>query len=239
MLTLTFPKTREAAMFTRRSTLLGGAALLAGLATPSHGRGRGRRPHGEFVHRDGTAFRIGARRYRYAGTNMWYAAWAGADAPFGNRARLRRELDRLGALGVGNVRVNGSAEFSPLRNSVRPAFRTQSRHYDETLLRGLDFALAEMGRRGMKAVIYLTNFWEWSGGMMTYLYWTNGGRYINMNDPAHPWPEFPDMVAQFYRSPQAVAMYHDYVRAVVSRTNSITGRPYADDPAIMAWQLAN
>ena len=35
-----------------------------------------------------------------------------------------------------------------------------------------------MGRRGMTAVIYLTNFWEWSGGMMTYLYWTNGGRYM-------------------------------------------------------------
>jgi mannan endo-1,4-beta-mannosidase len=34
-------------------------------------------------------------------------------------------------------------------------------------------------------------------------------------------------------------MYHDYVRAVVGRTNSITGRLYADDPAIMAWQLAN
>ena len=128
---------------------------------------------------------------------MWYAPWLGADAPFGNRARLSRELDRLRALGVSNVRINGSAEFSPLRNSVRPAFRTQSRHYDETLLRGLDFTLAEMGRRGLKAVIYLTNFWEWSGGMMTYLYWTNGGRYINMNDPAHPWPEFPDFVSPF------------------------------------------
>ena len=113
-------------MFTRRSTLLGGAALLAALASPGSGRTRTRRPHGDFVRRDGTAFRIGARRYHYAGANMWYAAWLGADAPFGNRARLGRELDRLRALGVGNVRINGSAEFSPLRNSVRPAFRTQA-----------------------------------------------------------------------------------------------------------------
>ena len=157
-------------MFTRRSTLLGGAALLAGLASPSLARTGARRPRGDFVRRDGTALRIGARLYHYAGTNMWYAPWLGADAPFGNRARLRRELDRLSALGVSNVRINGSAEYSPLRNSVRPAFRTRGRHYDETLLRGLDFALAEMGRRNMKAVIYLTNFWEWSGRMMTYLY---------------------------------------------------------------------
>ena len=82
-------------MFTRRSTLLGGTALLAELASPGLGRTRTRRPRADFVRRDGTAFRIGARRYRYAGTNMWYAPWLGADAPFGNRARLGRELDRL------------------------------------------------------------------------------------------------------------------------------------------------
>src|SRR4051812_18027844 len=138
-------------MFTRRSTLLGGAALLAGLASPGAGTAPARRtqgPRGDFVRRDGTAFRIGARRYHYAGTNMWYAPWLGADAPFGNRARLRRELDRLQALGVGNVRVNGSAEFSPLRNSVRPPLPPPSRGYDQTLPRGLHFAAARKGPRG-------------------------------------------------------------------------------------------
>jgi mannan endo-1,4-beta-mannosidase len=169
---------------------------------------------------------------------MWYAAYLGAGSA-ANRDRLKRELDRLNALGVDNVRILGSAEHSPLRNSVRPAFRDQGTRYSETLLRGLDLALAEMGRRGMRAVIYLTNFWEWSGGMMTYLYWNNGGRYIDMNDPAHPWPEFPDMSSEFYGNAPAVAMYHDYVRAVVTRRNSVTGRHYRDDQAIMAWQLAN
>ncbi len=170
---------------------------------------------------------------------MWYAAYLGAGASFGNRGRLSRELDRLAALGVTNVRILGSSELSPLKNSITPAFRTQSSVYNETLLQGLDVALAEMGRRGMRAVIYLTNFWEWSGGMMTYLYWTNGGRYINMNDPAHSWPEFPDMVSQFYSSAPAVKLYHDYVRAIVGRTNTVTGGRYTDDPTIMAWQLAN
>lgn len=170
---------------------------------------------------------------------MWYAAYLGADAPFGNRARLKRELDELAALGVTNVRILGSSELSPLKNSITPAFRTQSSDYSETLLQGLDVALAELGRRGMRAVIYLTNFWEWSGGMMTYLYWTNGGRYIDMNDPAHPWPEFPDMVSQFYSSGPAVELYHHYVRVVIGRTNTVTGKRYIDDPAIMSWQLAN
>ena len=220
--------------FSRREVIAGSAALLAGCATVPLAPGSP-----EFVRREGSRLLIGQNAYRYAGTNMWYAAYLGADAPFGNRARLVRELDRLSELGISNIRILGSAELSPLKNSVTPGFRTQSSDYNETLLRGLDFVVAEMGKRGMRAVIYLTNFWEWSGGMMTYLYWTNGGRFIDMNDPAHPWPEFPDMVAQFYSNQPAIRLYHDYVRSVVGRTSSITGRGYSDDPAIMSWQLAN
>lgn len=220
-------------MITRRELMAGTTALLASCATTPPAR------HGQFVRTAGTRFTSGGGPYRIAGTNMWYAAYLGSDAPIGERDRLRRELDRLNALGIDNLRILGSGELSPLKNSITPAFRTESRAYNETLLRGLDHALAEMGKRGMRAVIYLTNFWEWSGGMMTYLYWTNGGRYINMNDPAHPWPEFPDMTSNFYESAPAVAMYHDYVRAVVTRRNSVTGIRYADDPTIMSWQLAN
>lgn len=221
-------------MITRRELLCTGSAALASCATlPGSGGGPA-----QFVRVNGTAFSANGRPYAPVGTNMWYAPYLGADGNHA-KARLQRELDRLTAIGVDNIRLLGSAELSPLKNSVRPAFRDQSRKYNEALLRGLDYALAEMGRRGMRAVIYLTNFWEWSGGMMTYLYWNNGGRYIDMNDPAHPWPEFPDMSSEFYGSAPAVAMYHDYVRAVVTRRNSITGQLYRDEPAIMAWQLAN
>jgi mannan endo-1,4-beta-mannosidase len=221
-------------MPTRRELIVGTSALLAaGCTTVPTVAGR------PFVRTADMRFSSGAGRYPVIGTNMWAAAYLGADAPIGNHDRLRRELDRLKAIGVNNVRILGSSELSPLKNSVRPTFRDQSSNYNETLLRGLDTAIAEMGRRNMTAVIYLTNFWEWSGGMMTYLYWTNGGHYINMNDPAHPWPEFADMSSEFYASAPAVAMYHDYVRAVVGRRNSVTGVLYRDDPAIMAWQLAN
>lgn len=220
-------------MFSRRAFLASSGSLV--LAPPLTSRTA--RPG--FVTRDGMALMLDGRPYRFVGANAWYLAWLGADADFGDRGRLARELDALQGDGVTNLRIAASAELSPLKNSVRPAFRDRGPEYDETLLTGLDQAMAEIGRRGMKAVLYLTNFWEWSGGMMTYLSWVNGGRYLNMNDPAHPWPAFPDFIADFYRSPEAVALYHDYVRAVVTRTNTVTGLAYADDPAIMAWQLAN
>jgi mannan endo-1,4-beta-mannosidase len=193
----------------------------------------------QFVRREGTGFKVGALPYRIVGTNMWYAPFLGAEGPIGNRERLRRELDRLTALGIDNVRILGSAELSPLKNSITPGFRDRGASYNETLLQGVDFTLAEMGKRGMRAVIYLTNFWEWSGGMATYNYWTNGGRFINMNDPAHPWPAFADFSSQFYGNKAAVAMYNHYVHTLVTRVNSITGRRYIDDPTIMSWQLAN
>ena len=228
-------KTRACWTLDRRQFAAGASLLLAACAT---GRPASRtRP--VFVRRDGMRLRSGEVDYRFAGTNLWYAAYLGADKPVGNRERLQRELDRLAATGIDNVRILGSSELSPLKNSITPAFRTRTSDYHEGLLRGLDFAVSEIGRRGMRAVVYLTNFWEWSGGMMTYLYWTNGGRFIDMNDPAHPWPEFPDMSSQFYGSAAAVALYREYVRALVTRRNSVTGRLYRDDPAIMSWQLAN
>src|SRR3954464_15569637 len=60
-----------------------------------------------------------------------------------------------------------------------------------------------------------------------------------MNDPAHPWPQFPDMSADFCASQPAVALLNNYIGFVLGRTNSITGRRYRDDPSIQAWQLAN
>ncbi len=114
-------------------------------------------------------FTIGGKPYRYAGANMWYGAWLGADAAYGDRARLKRELDALAAMGVTNLRVLASSEKSPLLNAVEPAMHDGRGQYDPALLGGLDFLLAEMGKRHMRAVLYLTNFWEWSGGMMTYL----------------------------------------------------------------------
>jgi len=216
-------------MLNRRQLIVSAGALAAASALPAASSAN------RIIRRLGMTFTSGGKPYRIAGTNMWYAAYLGAF----NLDRLKRELDRVAALGINNVRILGSSEFSPLKNSVRPTFRNRTPHFNETLLRGLDYALAEMGRRNIRTVLYLTNFWEWSGGMMTYLYWTNGRRYVNMNDPAHPWPEFPDMSSEFYGHAAAVRMFDDYVRAVVSRRNSVTGQLYRDDPTILSWQLAN
>jgi len=218
---------------------LGGTALTgcgpARAASPARAPSNSSRTG--FVRRDGMRLVLEGRPYRFVGANIWYGAYLGADAEYGDRARLGRELDRLKALGVDNLRILASSEEGPLKNAIKPGFRTKD-HWNETLLMGLDYCLAEIAKRGMKAVLYLSNFWEWSGGMGTYL-WYATGRYMDMGDPVHPWPEFPDHNAGFYRSQTAVAMFHDHVRQVVGRTNHVTGTAYGDDSTIMAWQLCN
>lgn len=225
-------------MISRRGVVLTGTLFAGGCAAGLHSVSR-QPDKSDFVHVDGLRFVLNGEPYRYVGANMWYGAYLGALGPTGNRDRLRRELDALAALGVANLRVLGSSELSPLKNSMRPAFRGPTPPYNEDLLVGLDYLLAEMGKRDLKAVIYLNNYWEWTGGMVTYLYWTNGGHYIDMNDPAHPWPAFADLSAQFYGSAKANALYRNYVSTVIGRRNTITGVAYRDDPAIMSWQLAN
>jgi mannan endo-1,4-beta-mannosidase len=221
------------------SVALGGAALTAcgGVSVASPAKAPAKRANRDFVRRARMRLTLDGETYRFAGANLWYGAYLGADAAYGNRARLGRELDRLQALGITNLRILAGAEEGPLKNSIKPGFRDKDR-WNETLLQGLDHCLAEVGERGMKAVLYLSNFWEWSGGFGTYL-WYATGQYVDMGDSAHPWPEFPDHNAGFYGSKAAVAMFDDHVRQLVGRTNRVTGVAYKDDPAIMAWQLCN
>ncbi|WP_217906636.1 glycoside hydrolase 5 family protein [Qipengyuania atrilutea] len=191
-----------------------------------------------FVERRGTRLLRADQHYRIVGANLWYAAWLGADAEYGNRARLLRELDRLQAMGVNNLRIMAAAEEGPLKNSIAPGFTHGDGSGNPELFEGLDFAMAEIGKRGMTAVLVLSNFWEWSGGLQTLLYRATG-EYMDMGDPAHPWPAFADATAAFYANDAALAAYRAHVAKLVGRTNSLTGQRYSEDPAIMSWQLAN
>ena len=105
------------------------------------------RKRASFVQRAGTELQIDGRPYRFVGANIWYGAYLGATAAFGNRDRLRRELDALSALGVSNLRVLASSEASPLRKSITPTSRGPSSEYNPALLGGLAYLLAEMCKR--------------------------------------------------------------------------------------------
>jgi hypothetical protein len=47
--------------------------------------------------------------------------------------------------------------------------------YSGEVLAGLDWLLVEAGRRGLRLLLTLTNYWKEFGGMQQYLRWGGGG----------------------------------------------------------------
>ena len=195
-------------------------------------------PHPGFVTvRDGK-FYLGDSVYRYVGTNFWYGAILGSEGRGGDRERLGRELDSLKALGMDNLRILvGGDGAEGLASHISPTLQTAPGVYNDTLLAGLDYLIDQLEQRDMRAVFYLNNAWEWSGGFSTYLEWAGAGEAVNPADAGYP--AYMEYASKFVRNDSAKALAANHIRNIVGRTSSLTGKPYAESPAIMAWQIAN
>jgi mannan endo-1,4-beta-mannosidase len=192
-----------------------------------------------YIKINGTHFELNGKSYYFEGANFWTAAYFGASGQIGDRERLTRELDELQSLGITNLRILGASEQSIKRGVVKPGFITGPGLYNEELLKGMDFLLSEMKKRDMHAVIFLTNTWEWSGGMGQYNVWADDSNSVDAVVPGMNYPEYMNYVATFYRSEKAKKIYYKYLYTLITRKNAYTGSYYYEDPAIMAWEIAN
>ena len=191
-----------------------------------------------FVRVQNGAFHRNGGVYQYNGTNMWYAAILGSRGQGGNRERLCRELDTLCARGIMNIRAlaGGSEGVQDKPSHTWPVLQPEAGVYNDTILEGLDFFVAELEKRGMTCVLYLNNSWDWSGGFGTYLEWAGAG---DAPDGSKDWDAFQKYHSNFTRNRRAMELAANHTRFMVSRTNSITGKPYSESPAIMAWEICN
>lgn len=195
----------------------------------------------DFIKTDKTSFLRNGKPYTFMGTNFWYGINLGSKGAGGDRERLIRELDQLAAMGVKNLRVMGGSE-GPDTEGYRmlPSLQPSPGKYNEEVLEGLDFLLAEMAKRDMVAVMCMNNFWNWSGGVGQYLVWAGAADSIpNPSAPGGNWDEYQRFAASFYSNEKAMKMFNDHLKFIINRKNSITGILYREDPVIMSWELAN
>lgn len=191
--------------------------------------------------RDGRFYQK-SKPYYFVGTNYWYGSLIGLEKDRQRGiVRLRRELDFLESQGVTNLRLMAGAEGTGLLNGVSrvgPPLQPTQGKFDASVLHGLDLVLHEMGKRKMKAVIFLSNNWEWSGGFQQYLIWNHviDGKWLT-EKPS--WDELRNNVAKFYSCKPCKAGYRKQVDFVLAHRNKLNKIRYIDDPTIMAWELAN
>lgn len=140
----------------------------------------------------------------FIGTNMWYAPQLALQ----DSGRLSAELDTLCALGIKNLRIQATDEN----------------------FEGMDIVLQELEARGMQAVLYLNNAWEWTpDGYASYL--EKAGEGKQPHPAVEGYHAYVDAMSRFAQNGKAVALFHEHVRNVVSR--------YSGSPAVFSWQICN
>lgn len=117
--------------------------------------------------------------------------------------------------------------FNVLRTWAHPvtaqyALQPKAGEYNEAAFQGLDYVLDEARKNDIRLVLALTTNWSPTGGIPEYL------RFGDKTDPA-----------AFFTDPEIKGLFKDYLKTVLTRTNSINGRKYSEDPTIMAWDLLN
>ncbi|MCQ2177656.1 MAG: acetylxylan esterase [Bacteroidales bacterium] len=158
----------------------------------------------DFYRRERTQILLGNTPQYFVGANFWCAGKLALE----DRARLEAELDSLKAIGVTNLRVLAA---------------------DSDCIPGLDIALKEMRRRGMCAVLYLNNCWDWSTCFADYLEKAGAGAQPRCDREGYP--AYMKAMAEFSNNREAQDISREHVRAIVER--------YREEPAVFSWQIAN
>ena len=192
-----------------------------------------------FITSSKSQFVQNGKPYYYIGANYWYGGLLGNSAE--GKIRLKKELDFLAGNNVNNLRVMVGVEGSGKINGmhrVNPALQTSLGTFDTSQLNGLDYLLTEMGKRNMKAVLFLSNNWDWTGGFLQYLNWT-GVIADSLLQRKLSWDENRDYVSRFYSCNPCMNAYKKQLELVINRTNSYSRKTYVSDETIMSWEIAN
>lgn len=199
------------------------------------------------VEDDGNFYEDGNdKRYIVWGANYWEAMNLGASKT-GDRKRLIADLDKMKEMGINNLRIICASEGPEYPQKPRIVLQPEPGVYNEDLFEGLDYALYQMKKRNMKAVMVLNNFWQWSGGFSQYVSWANNNSSIPLppgypeNDPLaqNTWGEFIDYAASFYSCEKCNIWWKNHIKKVINRRNKFTGKFYRNDDTIFSWELGN
>jgi mannan endo-1,4-beta-mannosidase len=169
-------------------------------------------------------FRDGAR-LRLVGSSAFHLHEESVRAGLGwqpSRTTIQATFDTARRNGVRVLRVAAFNEKPEAHETIQ---RALGELREENLV-ALDRVIAEAHAQDVLLVVVLSNYWDDYGGLPRYLQWLG-------------LPSDYDHRALAMRDARVRAALAAYMRAIVTRRNTITGRLYRDEPTILAWELMN
>jgi mannan endo-1,4-beta-mannosidase len=175
----------------------------------------------DFVRTRGTSFVLGDEPFAAVGVNCYFLAYC-------SDTTRQQVFDTAKQMGAGVIRSWAFLDRAALAdNDVTFQYAAGGKvviNDGPNGIERLDALIAAAEQAELRLILPLVNHWDAFGGMPMYLQWLFGK---------------PTPVDQFYSAPEARAAYSNWVTAILTRTNTRTGQPYRESPAILAWELTN
>ncbi len=178
-------------------------------------------------------FTLNGQSFRYVGANAEYLSVE-------RSSTVAEVLDQAMATGIKVVRVWGFGEGCENKNidnceQWSRRFQPRPGQWNEATFQHFDKIVAMAAERGIRLIVTFANNWQDYGGRQQYVEWLKT-KYPDDIKPGLDQDAYLDL---FYNNPHIRQWYKDYVRYFLSRTNSVTGLRYTQDPTIFAWELIN
>ncbi len=183
----------------------------------------------QFITRDGGRLMEGGKEFRFIGANM-----PGLVVPYDFTVRLPERMSlptpweiedafkTLSRMGMRVVRTWNLPMCEPGEAPQPWHYVLAPGQFNEAAFRTIDHTLALANKHGVRVMLCLSaESGDYLGGIGTYA--------------AHRGKKRAD----FWTDPQLREDYKATVRHVLTRVNTVTGVPYRDDKAILAWQFGN
>uniref|UniRef100_A0A7N1A3E8 mannan endo-1,4-beta-mannosidase n=1 Tax=Kalanchoe fedtschenkoi TaxID=63787 RepID=A0A7N1A3E8_KALFE len=179
-----------------------------------------KQPELGFVERNGTQFMVNGKAFYINGWNSyWFLDHAAEDS---SKPRVRAMLQTGAKMGLTVCRTWAFNDGDYRALQISPG------RFNENVFQALDHIIAEARQHGVRLLLCLVNNLQAYGGKTQYVKWAmeEGIGLSASND-------------SFFFDPSIRQYFKNYVKAVLTRKNTITGIEYRDDPTIFGWELIN
>jgi len=168
-------------------------------------------PLNPMVRREGTNLMLENQKFQMVGVNFY-------DLAYKNNDVIDQTFATLHNAGVTTIR------FWLFGDGTESGFQPTPEEFNRERFKQVDYILYEANKYNMKVIPVLVNNWTDYGGKDQYIQW------IGAN---------PDDETAFYKDSRIRSLFENYISYVLSRKNTYTNKTYADDPAILGWDIMN